>query len=69
MINTVYMSLIMDKRKGCSKLACNKLLLTCCLLLFPLWESVIILCFLYVTYCPFKFFNHLDTEERAGCFA
>ena len=40
-----YMSLIMDKRKVCAKLACNKLLLTCYLLLFPLWESVIVLCF------------------------
>ena len=24
---------------------------------------------LYVTLCPFEFCNHLDGEERAGCFA
>ena len=24
---------------------------------------------LYVTLCPFWFCNHLDGEERAGCFA
>ena len=24
---------------------------------------------LYVTLCPFKYCNHLDGEERAGCFA
>ena len=23
---------------------------------------------LYVTSCPFKFCNHLDGEEKAGCF-
>ena len=22
-----------------------------------------------ITLCPFKFCNHLDEEERAGCFA
>ena len=25
--------------------------------------------FLYVTFYPFKFCNHLYVEERAGCFA
>ena len=29
------------------------LLLICCLLLLPLWESVIVLCVVYVTLCPF----------------
>ena len=24
---------------------------------------------LYVTLCPFKYCNHIDGEERAGCFA
>ena len=24
---------------------------------------------LYVTLCPFSYCNHLDGEERAGCFA
>ena len=42
------------------------LLLTFCLLLLPLWESVIVLCFV-VRY--FMSINHLDGEERAGCFA
>ena len=23
---------------------------------------------LYVALCPFKYCNHLDEEERAGCF-
>ena len=35
------------------------LLLTFCLLLLLLWESVIVLCFVTL---------HLDGEERAGCF-
>ena len=45
---------------------------------------VLIYCFMYphcltgfcgvfvsvcITLCPFQFFNHLDKEERAGCFA
>ena len=45
------------------------LLLTFCLLLLPLWESVIVLVLLYVTLCPFYYCNHLDGEERADCFA
>ena len=45
------------------------LLLTFCLLLLSLWESLIVLCFLYATVCPFSYCNHLDGEERAGCFA
>ena len=44
------------------------LLLTFCLLLLPLCESVIVLCFV-VRYCSFYFCNHLDGEEKAGCFA
>ena len=27
------------------------------------------LCFLCITLCPFKFSNHLEEEEKAGCFA
>ena len=40
------------------------LLMAFCLLLLPLWESVIVLCF------SIRYFmsNHLDWEERAGCF-
>ena len=45
------------------------LLLTFCLLLLSLWESVTVLCLLYVTLCPFEYCNHLDGEERAGCFS
>ena len=41
------------------------LLLTCRLLLLPLWESVIVLCFVVRYFMPL----HLDGEERAGCFA
>ena len=43
----------------CSKFAAVRfkavvlLLLTFCLLLLPLWESVIVLVLLYVTLCPF----------------
>ena len=36
------------------------LLLTFCLLLLPLWESVIVLCFVVV-------FVYFEGEERAGC--
>ena len=46
-----------------------QLLLTCCLLLIPLWESVIVNVLLYVILCPFLFCNHLDGEERADFFA
>ena len=47
------------------------LLLTCCLSLLPLWESVIVLfcVLLYVTLCRFYFCNHPDGEKRACCFA
>ena len=24
---------------------------------------------LCITFCPFKFYNHLEEEERVGCFA
>ena len=34
-----------------------------------MWESVVVLCFLCVALCPFWYCNHLDGEERAGCFA
>ena len=40
--------------------------MTFCLLLLPLWKSVIVLCFI-VRY--FMSINHLDGEEGAGCFA
>ena len=43
-------------------------LLTFCLLLLPLWESVIVLCLLYFVLCPFWCRGHLD-GEGAGCFA
>ena len=45
------------------------LLLLTFLLLLPLWESVIVLCFVVCNLCPFKYCNHLDGEERAGYFA
>ena len=45
------------------------LLLTFCSLLLPLWESVIVLCFVVHYLCPFLFCNHLDGEDRAECFA
>ena len=41
------------------------LLLTFCLLLLPLWESVIVLCFVVRYFMSI----HLDGEERAECFA
>ena len=33
---------------------------------FRLLLSYVLFC---VTLCPFQFYNHLDGEERAGCFA
>ena len=45
------------------------LLLTFCLLLLPLWESVIVLCFVVCYFMSILACNHLDGEERAGCFA
>ena len=39
-----------------------------CLLLLPMWESVIVLCF-GVRYSLFWFCSRLDGEERPGCFA
>ena len=45
------------------------LLLTFCLLLLPLWESVFVLCFVARYYMSILVCNHLDGEERAGCFA
>ena len=42
----------------------------CCLLLLPLWDSVIVLCFVVSYFMSILVLgNHLDGEERAGCFA
>ena len=43
------------------------LLFTFCLLLLPLWESVIVLC--HYVHSSINNCNHHDGEERAGCFA
>ena len=40
------------------------LLLTFCLLLLPLWESVIVLCFVVRYFMSILVFHHLDEEER-----
>ena len=45
------------------------LLLTFCLLLLPLWESVIVLCFVVRYFMSILVLRHLDGEERADCFA
>ena len=45
------------------------LLLIHCLLLLPLCESVIFLCFVVRIFMSILVCNHLDGEERAGCFA
>ena len=38
------------------------------LIVFPLWDSVTVLCFV-LRYISFNLVcNHLDGEERAGCF-
>ena len=31
--------------------------------------SVFVFVLLFITLCPFLFCNHLEKEERAGCFA
>ena len=36
-----------------------------CILLLPLWDSVIVLCFVVRYFVS----NHLDEEERTNCFA
>ena len=38
-------------------------------LALPLLNISMFYVLLYVTLCPFQFCNHLDGEERAGCFA
>ena len=38
-------------------------------LLPPLWDSVIVLCFVVSYFVSILVCNHLDGEERAGCFA
>ena len=43
-------------------------LLICCRLIFPLWNSVIVLCFVVRYFVSILFCKHLDGEERAGCF-
>ena len=45
------------------------LLLIHCLLLFPLWESVIFQCLIVRNFMSILVCNHLDWEGRAGCFA
>ena len=42
---------------------------TFCLLLLPLWEFVIVLCFVVRDFVSVLVLHHLDGEERAGCFA
>ena len=44
-------------------------LLTFCLLLLPLWESVIVLCFVVRYFMSILVLQSSDGEERAGCFA
>ena len=39
------------------------------LLFLPLWESVIVLCFVVRYFMSILVCNHLDGEERDGCFA
>ena len=46
------------------KIAVVLLLLKCCLLLLPLWESVIVLCFVVRYFMSILVLNHLDGEER-----
>ena len=43
------------------------LLLIYCFMYLPLFVGVFVL--VCITLCPFYFCNHLDEEERAGCFA
>ena len=47
------------------------LLLISCLMCFPLWGFCVSLCFAMRCFAlrPFKFCNHLEEEEKAGCFA
>ena len=49
------------------------LLLIHCLLLLPLWESVIVLCFVVRNFMSILVYNHLNGGGggggRAGCFA
>ena len=45
------------------------LLLAFCLLLLPLWESVIVLSFVVRYFMSILVLNHLDGIERASCFA
>ena len=32
-------------------------------------DSVLVFVLVCITLCPFQYYNHLDEEERAGCFA
>ena len=45
------------------------LLLIRCLLLLPLWDSVIVLCFASSFFVSFLVLQSSRWEERAGCFA
>ena len=38
-------------------------------MIIPLWESVIVLCFVVRNFMSILVCNHLDGEERTGCFA
>ena len=64
----MHLSLTVALAAVCSK-AVVLFLLTCCLLSLPLWESVIVLCFVVKYVMPYLVCNHLDGEERASCFA
>ena len=45
------------------------LLLIRCLLLLPLWNSVIVICFVVRYLMSILVFNHLDGEEKSCFFA
>ena len=45
------------------------LLLIYCLMYFQLFVGDLCLSLLCITLCSFKFCNHLEEEEKAGCFA
>ena len=53
-----YLSILVFRSK-----AVVLLLLTCCLLLLPLWESVIVQCFVVRYFRSIRVLHHLDWEE------
>ena len=63
----MYLSPLVAKAAVCSKVVILFLLFN--VLPIVCGSSVFVFVLFYITLCPFLFCNHLEEDEKAGCFA